>query len=514
MIPGKLIEFSLELAEKWTQPKASPLAQQQKVLTRLLKNAANTEFGQHYNFGEIEKVPNFIETYQATVPFFDYNQLYDQWWHRALKGEPNITWPGKIEYFALSSGTSNATSKRIPITDAMFKALKQAAFKLFTNLPDFDPPEGIYTKSWLGIGGSSQMDKVDGHFEGYLSGINAHKRPFWAKAFYRPDDKIARITDFNMRTDHIAAQAADWDIGLIIGIPHWVQITLERILAENKIDTLNEIWPDLGVFISGGVDYKPYQKTIDDLVGHPLTYINTYLASEGMIAYQNQPDSRDLQLLLDGGIFFEFIPFETTYFDEEGDLIGTPEAYTIAQVEEGKEYAVIISTCSGAWRYLLGDTVRFTDVQKGKIVIAGRTKYYLNLCTEHLTGDNMIAAIGRTEEELGITITEFTIAPLKHENYFKHQWYVGIKEKVDSEIVKQLIDSNLKALNDDYKSERETALSMDLEMIPISFFYEWQQRNSKAAGQSKMPRVIRGTALENWQQFLAEKAKPIEPQKS
>ena len=506
MTGGKFIELGLDLAERFVRPGGNPVEQQRDVLKYLLTRARHTEFGRHYNFDSLLQSADLMETFQEVIPYHDYNLLFDRWWHRALAGDPDITWRGKVKYFALSSGTSNATSKRIPITDDMLNKLRLSAFRLFTNLPDFNLPENIYTKSWLGIGGTSRLDKVDGHFEGYLSGINARKRPFWARAFYHPGDKIAAIKDFDMRTEFIAAQAPNWDVGLIIGIPHWVQLTLERIKQKSGINTINEIWPDLGVFVSGGVDFRPYQKIIDELVGHPLVYINTYLASEGMIASQDRPDVQDLQLVLDGGVFFEFIPFNEENFDEEGDLIGSPTAYLLGEVEEGKDYAVIISTCSGAWRYLLGDTVRFTDAENGRIVISGRTKYYLNLCSEHLTGDNMTAAISSTEEALGIIITEFTIAPRRKDNYFEHHWYIGIKENIDREIAKNMIDENLKALNDDYRSERETALSMDLEIVPTSYFYEWQQRYSNAAGQSKVPRVIKGKALETWLQFLKEKS--------
>lgn len=505
MLPGKLIEFSLELVEQWVHPEGSPLEQQQDVLRRLIKEAVKTEFGIFYNFKGILQSENLTHNFQQAIPFHDYNQLYDQWWHRTLAGVPNVTWKGKVAYFALSSGTSNAASKRIPITNTMFKMLRQSAFRLFTSLPSFDLPENIYTKSWLGIGGTSRLDKVNGHFEGYLSGINARKRPFWARAFYRPGDKITQITDFNMRTDIISTKAKNWDVGLIIGIPHWVQLTLEQILEANNIDKIKKIWPDLGVFISGGVDYRPYQKTIDKLVGHPLTYINTYLASEGMIAYQIDPSAEDLQLILDGGIFFEFVLFNKNNFDAEGNLVGTPPALTIDQVQPEKEYAMIISTCSGAWRYLLGDTIRFTDIKGGKIIIAGRTKYYLNLCTEHLTGDNMTAAISRTEEAFGIVITEFTIAPLKKGNLFEHHWYVGIDQEINRDQLRTFIDDSLKQLNDDYRSERDTALSINLDIVPTAYFYEWQKQKNDAAGQSKVPRVIRGSALESWLQFLGEK---------
>ena len=502
MNPGKIIEFSLEMADHWHQLEENAMQAQIKVLRKLLRRALKTQFGTHYNFGKILKSNNLVSSFQEAIPFHDYEKIYHDWWHRTLEGQRNVTWRGKTEYFALSSGTSNATSKRIPISRMMFRMLRKSAFRLFTVLPSFHLPEDIYTKSWLAIGGTSRLDKIDGHFEGYLSGINARKRPFWAKAFYRPGDQIAQITDFDMRTDLIASQAADWDVGLIIGIPHWVQITLERILKEHHVDQIKDIWPNLRGFITGGVDYKPYEKTINKLVGRSLQYINTYLASEGMIALQDRPDSEDLRLVLDGGIFFEFIKTEDHNFDEDGNLVGNPMAYTIDQVEKDQEYAIVISTCSGAWRYLLGDTIFFIDPAQGKIRISGRTKYYINLCTEHLTGDNMTAAIGQAEEDLGIVITEFMIAPQRLGDYFVHHWYVGLEESADPTKIKQTLDEKLKKLNDDYRSERGTALSIELEVVPTNYFYEWQMEQSSAAGQSKIPRVIKGDVFASWIRFL------------
>lgn len=500
----RLVEISLEFADQVLQPRGIPWSQQKKVLRKLLKKAVNTEFGRHYNFRKILDTTDFSKTFQEVVPLFDYTQLYDQWWIRTLAGKPGITWPGKVKYYALSSGTSNATSKRIPVTRAMLRALQKAALRLFTNLAQFTSEE-IYDKSFLGIGGTSRMAKVDGHFEGYLSGINARKRPFWARGIYRPGDQITEITDFDTRTDVIAQHATEWDVGVIIGIPHWIQLTMERILALHNVKTLKEIWPHLKIVVSGGVDFRPYRRIIDTIVGHPLIYIDTFLASEGMIAFQTEPDSKDLQLYTDGGIFFEFIPFENTFFDDEGDLIGTPPVETIETVMPGREYAVVISTCAGAWRYLLGDTIRFTDPKKGLIRIVGRTKYYLNLCTEHLTGDNMVAAISQAEEKLGIVITEYTIAPVKKGNYFGHHWFVGVEDLVDTLRLKEVIDSTLGSINDDYRTERATVLSMELEILPLSYFHEWLTVHARAPGQSKMPRVIKGEALRTWLEFLALK---------
>ena len=506
MFIRRLFEFSLNQIRNRLQSKDNLLIQQQKVLTKLLKKAAQTEFGQHYQFDKILSKSNPLQSYKKEVPFHDYDLLFNQWWYRALDGASNITWPGKIDYFSLSSGTSNATSKRIPISKDMFKMLQKAALGLYTSFPNFEKAKTIYTKTWLGISGTSQLNKVKDHYEGYMSGISALKQPFWAKRFYRPGDNISSITNFNKRTDLIAKQASQWDIGIIIGVPPWVLKVIEQILKENEAETLHEIWPNLNIFITGGVDYKPYQKSINKLAGKELTYINTYLASEGMIAYQGLSETNDMQLILNGGVFFEFVPFNAKNFTQEGNLKPQAKTYTIAEVDTKTEYALVLSTCSGVWRYLLGDTVRFTNVKNGSIVITGRTKDYLNLCAEHLSGDNIVAAIRQTEKSLNISISEFTVAPLRQGNYFKHHWYVGTSNDIDLKLIKSQIDIQLKSLNDDYKTVRSTVLYMDLELIPCSYFYEWQEAYNKAAGQSKMPKVIKGKALESWQVFLKQKA--------
>lgn len=498
-----LVSLSLEKVDDWV--KGEPIVQQRKVLRKLLKSASKTAFGIYYDFDQILKEEDPVGSFQREVPFHDYNRLFDTWWHRVLAGKKNITWKGRTKYFALSSGTSNARSKRIPLTRAMFKSLSYTARLLFESLPRFKISPAVFTRAWLCIGGTSHLNEIDGHYEGYLSGINARKRPFWAKAFYKPGDKIATVEDFDDRTDLIAQHAQDWDVGLIVGIPHWVQLTMERVIEKNNITHLNELWPNLTAFVFGGVDITPYKKKLDELVGHPLKYINTYLASEGMIAYQNDPQSTDLQLILNNGIFFEFIPFEDTVFDEHGDLLGSPEALTVDQVREGVDYAVVISTCAGAWRYLLGDTVRFTDVSRGRITISGRTKYYLNLCTEHLTGDNMIAAIARTEEALGVNIVEFTIVPVTEGQHYSHQWYVGVDKPVDEKVLKEYLDQQLGMLNDDYQSERKTALNMELKIVPLQTFYDWVKQRQDSAGQSKIPRVIRDETAESWRKYVEER---------
>ncbi len=507
MIPGKIVEISLEVTGQILTPHKSPVRQQEKTLHRLLKKARKTQFGRHYGFDQIlADKGEVIEKFQSAVPLHDYNTIYNTWWSRTLHGEANIAWPGRVKYFALSSGTSEATSKHIPITHDMLDSLRTSALRLFSTLPTFDLPEKVYTKSWLAIGGTSRLEKIEGHYEGYLSGINARKRPFWSRAFYKPGSRIASIVDFDERAEQISNLAPNWDVGLIVGIPHWIQITMEKILKRHRISSLKEIWPNLECFVSGGVDPAPYRNYIEELAGKPLAFINTYLASEGFIAFQNDPSREDLQLLLNTGIFYEFIPYRPDFFDAKGNIIGSPPVYKLGSVREGIDYALILTTCSGAWRYHLGDIVRFTDTQEGRIKITGRTKYYLNLCTEHLTSDNMSAAMSRTEDELEMQIPEFMIAGIRSDNRFIHHWYVGTSRKIDAEDLREVLDRNLKEVNDDYKSEREGVLEIELEVIPVEKFYQWQMKHpsrKEGVGQTKIPRILDEDRHTQWKDFLA-----------
>ncbi len=498
-----LFDLALNLADSWISKNNTP-DKQEAVLKKLLQKSMHTAFGRHYQFNRILAAQDCVNAFRGSVPIHSYEKLYDEWWHRTIAGEANVCWPGKVKYFALSSGTSSATSKRIPITQDMFSALRRNAFGLFATLPSFNIPESTYTKSWLGIGGSSALEKVNDHYEGYLSGINAKKRPFWTKSFYKPENEIASIPDFQTRTEWIAAKAPDWDIGVLIGIPHWVQITLERIIEKHKLNSIKEIWPSLHIFVSGGTDYIPYQKAINRLIGHPIAYLNTYMASEGFIGHQTDSADFDLQLLLNNGIFFEFVPFDTEILDREDGAIAQSKTFTINEVSPDIDYAVIITTCSGAWRYELGDVIRFSDTQKGRFKISGRTKYYLNLCSEHLTGDNTNEAVRRTEEELGISIPEYMVTPKVEGSYIGHHWYIETPDQIEVENLTSTLDYHLRSLNDDYHTERNTRLHLRINLLPHHTFYEWQKARGQDNGQSKVPRVAKGKILDSWLEFIKE----------
>jgi hypothetical protein len=260
--------------------------------------------------------------------------------------------------------------------------------------------------------------------------------------------------------------------------------------------------------VHGGVSFGPYVKGFEKLLAKPITYIETYLASEGFIAYQDRPDSNGgMHMVIDNGLFFEFVPFNEQNFDENGVLVNRfPETYTIDEVEEGKEYALLLTSVSGAYRYLIGDMIKFTDKSRYEVIITGRTKHFLNLCGEHMSQDNMNRAIELTERELNVSIPEFTVAGIEYDNMFAHKWYIGATEQVDAAIVKEAIDRHLKHLNDDYRVERIAAIKeVFVEVMPDQLFYDWMKKHGKVGGQHKFPRVLKGDMFKDWEAFLAEK---------
>jgi hypothetical protein len=281
---------------------------------------------------------------------------------------------------------------------------------------------------------------------------------------------------------------------------------MEKIIAYHKVDNIHKIWPNLKVYVHGGVSFDPYRKGFEKLLGKPIHYIETYLASEGFIGFQAYPNRRTMRIVLNNGIFYEFVPFEDKNFDANGDIKPDAEAITIGEVEEGKEYALLLSSCSGAWRYLIGDVIKFTSLEDSEIVITGRTKHFLSLCGEHLSVENMNKALELACEELNITAKEFTVAGIPHGTLFAHHWYIGSDDKVDKKALRDKIDQHLKELNDDYAVERSAALKeVYVDVLPVKTFYGWMESKGKIGGQNKFPRVIKGAQLEDWKSFIASR---------
>lgn len=481
-----------------------PHSQQLRVLKKLLHKARFTEFGQQYRFDEILLQQDVIRNFQELVPLYNYSKIYKEWWHRSLEGKADVCWPGKIKYYALSSGTSEAASKYIPVTADLLKGNRVVMIKQILSLRNYsDLPMRSIGKGWLTLGGSTALQKGPGYYAGDLSGITAKKSPFWFQPFYKPGRKIARQRNWTRKLKEIVKKAPEWDIGFVVGVPAWIQMCMEMIIEKYNLSSIHDIWPNLAFVVHGGVSFQPYKKAFEKLFGKPLIYIETYLASEGFIAYQDRPHASGMRLVTNEHIFHEFIPFDQKNFDTNGDVVANPEVITICNVEEGKEYAILISTSAGAWRYLMGDTIRFTDKKRNEIVITGRTKHYLSLVGEHLSVENMNKAIELASSDMNISIPEFTVAGIPFGNFFAHHWYVACDDNVNAETLRLKIDDYLKQLNDDYATERGHALKeVLLDVLPEKDFIGFMRSLGKVGGQHKFPRVLKGKMLEDWNKFL------------
>ena len=510
-ILGTLLKKGITLRESLEQQFSSPSELQKQELRKLLIHSKQTQFGEHYDFEGVLKsfksddADEFYAAYKRSVPTFDYNSIYDQWWHLAKDGKKNVCYPGKIKYFALSSGTSGATSKYIPITRDMVKAIRKTSIRQILSLSRYDLPTDLFTKGILMLGGSTNLRKSGTYFEGDLSGITAAQIPFWFQHFYKPGKRIAKTSEWGAKLDDITKNAKNWDIGIIVGVPAWLQILMEKIIKYYEVETIHDIWPNLKIFVHGGVSFEPYKKGFEKLLKTPLLYLETYLASEGFIAFQAFPDRKSMRLVMNNGIFYEFVPFNDQNFTEDGELKEGAETLHIGQVEENKEYALLLTTNAGAWRYLIGDVVKFASVKEAEIYIIGRTKHFLSLCGEHLSLDNMNKAIELVSEELNFDVREFTVIGEPSDSLFGHRWYIGTDDQVDEALLTAKLDERLKELNDDYKVERGHALkNFSVHVMPTAIFYEWLKLQGKEGGQNKFPRVLKNEKAVDWKKFLSE----------
>ena len=482
-----------------------PWEAQKNVLKKLLRKAQFTSFGEYYGFSDIIKHDDFTELFMERVPTFTYDTMFRKWWYRALNGESFVSWPGRVKYFALTSGTSEASSKHIPVTPDMIRAIKKVSIRQLVSSLHFKLPIEFYEKGILMIGGSTHLNYNGTYYEGDLSGISAGNIPFWFQHFYKPGRRISRERDWSTKLDEMIKSAITWDIGVIVGVPAWIQIILERIIAYYNVRTIHDIWPNLMIYVHSGVSFEPYVKSFEKLFGKPMIYQESYLASEGYIAYRKRQDVKSMELVLDNGLFFEFVPFDENNFDKDGNMVDGPETLTIRDIEEGKEYALLISSCAGAWRYLIGDTIKFTSRELSEIIITGRTKHFLSLCGEHLSVDNMTRAVRMLSDDLNIDIREFTVAGIKHDVMFAHKWYIGTDDPLDPLVARDKIDEYLKILNDDYRVERIAAISeVFLEVLPSKVFSNWMKIHGKEGGANKFPRVLKKDNLAEWENYLKE----------
>lgn len=503
-IIGNIIKGVINLTGELSSD-ANPVEEQEAVLKSLLTTAKDTKFGKTYQFESILKAEETAKVFAQKVPYHDYNQINSKWWSQLHQDETNVTWPGSPDYFALSSGTTGKTSKRIPVTNEMVKAIRNAGIQQVLALHNFDIPADFFEKEIMMLGSSTDLEKRGGHLEGEISGISASNIPFWFKGYYKPGEEIAKIDDWDDRVAKIAKEAANWDIGALSGIPSWMELMMKKVIETHNLKHIHEIWPNLQVYTSGGVAFDPYEKSFNALLGKPITIIDTYLASEGFMAFQARPETDAMRLITDNGVYFEFVPFEPEYIQADGSLSQDAPSVTLAEVEKNQDYVLIISTVSGTWRYLIGDTIEFTDVERAEIKITGRTKFFLNTVGSQLSVNKLNDGVKHLEEKFGIKIPEYTLCAKRFDDGFYHSWYLGTEEELDDKTIVRALDQYLKEANKNYKVARSKALEgIKVKLIKPEIFYEWSGANKKKGGQVKMERVMGEEKFAEWESFVQE----------
>jgi len=503
-ILGEVIKKAIDISG-FISSDPKPGKAQRVVLLQLLKKAKLTAFGLKYKFNEILNSADPVSAFQKNVPIYDYDAINEEWWHYLLEGHQNVTWPGGQKYFALSSGTTS-NKKYIPVTPDMIKAIKKAGMQQVASLTNFDLPGDFFEKDILMLGSSTALIKAEDHEEGEISGISAANIPAWFNNFYKPGQEIASIADWDEKVRRIAEEAPKWDVGSISGIPSWVELMLKEIIAYNNIQNIHEIWPNLRVYTSGGVAFEPYRISLEKLLARPLIYIDTYLASEGYLATQKRPDTNAMALIVNNGVFFEFVPFEEEHIDDEGRVKQDAPVLTLEQVDENKEYVLLISTVSGAWRYMIGDTVMVTDKKRSEIKISGRTKHYLNVVGEQLSIQKMNMAIQQLEQAFDMEIKEFTAATVFQNEEYILKFVIGTDKEIDPAKAAQIIDEELSNNNKNYKVARTKALhGVEIEVAPVERFYKWSEEHKTLGGQAKIPRVMKEAEFDELREYLRQK---------
>lgn len=477
---------------------------QAEQLTYLLETAKDTAFGRHFGFAQLLDSGMAYAIYKNRVPIYEYHRMNEEWWERQ-QHEPDITWPGRPPYFALTSGTTGKESKRIPVTEEMLESVQSVGRAQAEALANFDLPADLFEKDVLMLSSSADLTERDGHLEGEISGINVSNIPEYFRSYYKPGMDIAQIDDWDERLAAIVAKAPEWDIVAIAGIPSWVQMMLRAIVQEHGLKNIHELWPNLTVYTSGGVAFAPFQESFAALLDHPIHIMDTYLASEGFFAYNARPDTMAMQLALDNGIFYEFVPFDKTGFDGSGQILPNPTVLSIAEVEADKDYALIVSTPAGAWRYLIGDTIKFTDLERYELVITGRTKYFLNVVGSQLSEEKLNDAITSLSERSEARIKEFGVAAIKNEaGEYIHQWVLGLDDgELEPAVAGEYLDEGLREANKNYRVARGKALrGVAVRVVPAKKLYDWLETTKKKGGQIKMPKVMPEEKMRDLLAFL------------
>ncbi len=456
-------------------------------LKKLLSAARDTEWGKKYDYASI----NDATTFRKRVPLNDYSSL-KPYIERLRNGEQNLLWNTEIKWYAKSSGTTSDKSKFIPVSnealeECHYKATRDLLSIYFNNHPD----TRIFEGKGLIMGGSSSISEInnESYYTGDLSAILIQNMPFWAQFKSTPNSSIALMDEWESKIEKMAHVTKDHDVTSISGVPSWTLVLIKRILEVTGKKNLSEVWPNLEVFFHGGVNFNPYRQQYRQLINSDhMTYMETYNASEGFFGIQDRTNHNDMLLMLDYGIFYEFIPFDELENDN-------PKVIGLDEVQTGENYAVVISTNGGLWRYMIGDTVTFTSTYPYRIRITGRTKNFINAFGEELIIDNAEKALEVACEKCNAIVSEYTAAPVYFNNNENaaHEWIIEFeKEPKQIEVFTDTFDNALKSLNSDYEAKRYKSMVLRepiIRPVPQYTFYKWLKKRDKLGGQNKVPRL-------------------------
>ena len=471
-----------------------PIDVQNELLEQLLDTAKNTEIGKQYDFASISTYREFAE--RVPVTSYEDNHLQIE---RARKGESNIFWPTPIKWFAKSSGTTNSKSKFIPVSSASLEHCHYAASKdLLCMYLNNNPDANLFLGKSLRLGGSKELYKENATVYGDLSAILIDNMPFWAEYSSTPNNEVSLMADWELKMQAIVDQTIQENVTSLAGVPSWMLVLLNNVLESTGKSNLFEIWPNLEVYFHGGVNFDPYIEQYNAILPKDnFRYYEIYNASEGFFAIQDRNANKELLLMLDYGIFYEFIPMDT-YGSASQKVI------PLEQVQVAKNYAIVITTNAGLWRYKIGDTVRFTSISPFRIKVTGRTKHHINVFGEELIIENAETALKQASKHTQCEILDYTAAPIFMEGREKgaHEWIIEFKTPPkDLSLFTKSLDSALMDLNSDYQAKRFNNITLNLPKVHVArqrLFYDWLKQKNKLGGQHKVPR------LSNKRDFIEE----------
>ena len=469
-----------------------PIEVQEELLKGLINKAKHTEIGNQYDFNSIKTYADFAKSVPVTT-YEDNESNYE----RARKGESNIFWPTPIKWFAKSSGTTNAKSKFLPVSNESLEECHYAASKdLLCLYLNNNPDSELFLGKSLRLGGSKELYKENGTVFGDLSAILIDNMPFWAEFSSTPSNEVSLMPDWETKMQAIVDKTINENVTSLLGVPSWVLVLLNQVIETTGKNNLFEIWPNLEVYFHGGVSFDPYLEQYKKLLPkNNFLYYETYNASEGFFAIQDRNNSKELLLMLDYGIFYEFIPMDT--YDSSEEII-----IPLSDVELGKNYAIVITTNAGLWRYKIGDTIRFTSINPFRIKVTGRTKHHINVFGEELIIENAEVALRKAAKLTHSEIIDYTAGPIFMEGKEKgaHEWIIEFKKQPDdSATFNKLLDAFLQESNSDYEAKRYNNTTLKHPKIHTArkdLFKDWLKQNDKLGGQHKIPR------LSNSREFL------------